>query len=43
VQAVIPALAALAGGIGDPHVRNMGTIGATQRLPMHRYWPANRE
>jgi aerobic carbon-monoxide dehydrogenase medium subunit len=29
VQAAIPALAALAGGIGDPHVRNMGTIGGS--------------
>jgi aerobic carbon-monoxide dehydrogenase medium subunit len=29
VQAGIPALAALAGGIGDPHVRNMGTIGGS--------------
>ena len=27
VQAAIPALAELAGGIGDPHVRNRGTIG----------------
>ena len=29
VQAAIPALAQLAGGIGDPHVRNMGTIGGS--------------
>jgi aerobic carbon-monoxide dehydrogenase medium subunit len=29
VQAAIPALATLAGGIGDPHVRNMGTIGGS--------------
>jgi len=29
VEAVIPALAKLAGGIGDPHVRNMGTIGGS--------------
>ena len=29
VQAAIPALAALAGGIGDSHVRNMGTIGGS--------------
>ena len=29
VQAAIPALALLAGGIGDPHVRNMGTIGGS--------------
>ena len=29
VRAVIPALAALAGGIGDPHVRNSGTIGGS--------------
>ena len=29
VQAAIPALAVLAGGIGDPHVRNMGTIGGS--------------
>jgi carbon-monoxide dehydrogenase medium subunit len=29
VQAAIPALAALAGLIGDPHVRNMGTIGGS--------------
>jgi aerobic carbon-monoxide dehydrogenase medium subunit len=29
VQAAIPALASLAGGIGDPHVRNMGTIGGS--------------
>jgi len=29
VQAVIPAIAMLAGGIGDPHVRNMGTIGGS--------------
>jgi len=28
-QAAIPALAKLAGGIGDPHVRNMGTIGGS--------------
>ncbi|MEE8352214.1 MAG: FAD binding domain-containing protein, partial [Rhodospirillales bacterium] len=27
VQQAIPALAALAGGIGDPHVRNRGTLG----------------
>lgn len=27
VQRAIPALAALVGGIGDPHVRNRGTIG----------------
>src|SRR3984957_7333903 len=29
VQAAIPALAALADVIGDPHVRNMGTIGGS--------------
>ncbi len=29
VQAKIPALAALAGGIGDPQVRNRGTIGGS--------------
>ena len=29
VQGAIPALAALAGGIGDPAVRNMGTIGGS--------------
>ena len=29
VQAAIPALATLAGGIGDPHVRNRGTIGGS--------------
>jgi carbon-monoxide dehydrogenase medium subunit len=29
VQRAIPALAALAGGIGDPQVRNMGTIGGS--------------
>ena len=29
VQAAIPALAALAALIGDPHVRNMGTIGGS--------------
>ena len=29
VQAAIPALAKLAGGIGDPHVRNRGTIGGS--------------
>jgi aerobic carbon-monoxide dehydrogenase medium subunit len=29
VQAAIPALAKLAAGIGDPHVRNMGTIGGS--------------
>ncbi len=29
VEAAIPALAVLAGGIGDPHVRNMGTIGGS--------------
>ena len=29
VQAAIPAVAKLAGGIGDPHVRNMGTIGGS--------------
>jgi aerobic carbon-monoxide dehydrogenase medium subunit len=29
VQAAIPALAKLAGGIGDLHVRNMGTIGGS--------------
>jgi aerobic carbon-monoxide dehydrogenase medium subunit len=29
VQAAIPALAALAGGIGDPQVRNRGTIGGS--------------
>ena len=29
VKAAIPALAALAGGIGDPHVRNRGTIGGS--------------
>jgi aerobic carbon-monoxide dehydrogenase medium subunit len=29
VQAAIPALASLAGGIGDPHVRSMGTIGGS--------------
>jgi carbon-monoxide dehydrogenase medium subunit len=29
VQAAIPALAKLTGGIGDPHVRNRGTIGGS--------------
>jgi aerobic carbon-monoxide dehydrogenase medium subunit len=29
VQAAIPGLAALAGGIGDPHVRHKGTIGGS--------------
>tara|TARA_R110000787_G_scaffold63679_9_gene143814 strand:+ start:12544 stop:13341 length:798 start_codon:yes stop_codon:yes gene_type:complete len=29
IKSAIPALAALAGGIGDPHVRNMGTIGGS--------------
>ena len=29
IKAVIPALAELAGGIGDPHVRNRGTIGGS--------------
>jgi carbon-monoxide dehydrogenase medium subunit len=29
VQEAIPALASLAGGIGDPHVRNRGTIGGS--------------
>jgi aerobic carbon-monoxide dehydrogenase medium subunit len=29
VQEHLPALAALAGGIGDPHVRNKGTIGGS--------------
>jgi carbon-monoxide dehydrogenase medium subunit len=29
VRAAIPALAKLASGIGDPHVRNMGTIGGS--------------
>jgi aerobic carbon-monoxide dehydrogenase medium subunit len=29
VREAIPALAALAGGIGDPHVRNRGTIGGS--------------
>ena len=29
VQAALPGLAALAGGIGDPHVRNRGTIGGS--------------
>src|ERR1700734_2289345 len=29
VKTAIPALAKLAGGIGDPHVRNMGTIGGS--------------
>jgi aerobic carbon-monoxide dehydrogenase medium subunit len=29
VEAAIPALTVLAGGIGDPHVRNMGTIGGS--------------
>jgi aerobic carbon-monoxide dehydrogenase medium subunit len=29
VQANLPGLAALAGGIGDPHVRNRGTIGGS--------------
>jgi aerobic carbon-monoxide dehydrogenase medium subunit len=29
VQAAIPSLAKLAGGIGDPHVRNRGTIGGS--------------
>ena len=29
VKAAIPALAELAGGIGDPHVRNRGTIGGS--------------
>lgn len=29
VQSAIPALAALAGGIGDPHVRHRGTLGGS--------------
>jgi aerobic carbon-monoxide dehydrogenase medium subunit len=29
VQAALPGLASLAGGIGDPHVRNRGTIGGS--------------
>ena len=29
IKSAIPALAKLAGGIGDPHVRNMGTIGGS--------------
>jgi aerobic carbon-monoxide dehydrogenase medium subunit len=29
LQAMMPGLAALAGGIGDPHVRNKGTIGGS--------------
>ena len=29
IQSAIPALAELAGGIGDPHVRNRGTIGGS--------------
>ena len=29
VETAIPALASLAGLIGDPHVRNMGTIGGS--------------
>lgn len=29
VQAALPGLAALAGGIGDPHVRHMGTLGGS--------------
>ena len=29
IRAAIPALARLAGGIGDPHVRHMGTIGGS--------------
>lgn len=29
IRAAIPALAKLAGGIGDPHVRNRGTIGGS--------------
>lgn len=29
VKAALPGLAALAGGIGDPHVRNRGTIGGS--------------
>ena len=29
VSSIIPALSALAGGIGDPHVRNKGTIGGS--------------
>jgi carbon-monoxide dehydrogenase medium subunit len=29
VQAALPGLAGLAGGIGDPHVRNRGTIGGS--------------
>ena len=29
IQAVLPALSILAGGIGDPHVRNRGTIGGS--------------
>jgi carbon-monoxide dehydrogenase medium subunit len=29
VQAMLPGLAALAGGIGDPHVRHKGTIGGS--------------
>tara|TARA_B100000029_G_scaffold124317_2_gene117795 strand:- start:991 stop:1785 length:795 start_codon:yes stop_codon:yes gene_type:complete len=29
VSSIIPALSALAGGIGDPHVRNKGTLGGS--------------
>ena len=29
VSSLIPALSALAGGIGDPHVRNKGTLGGS--------------
>ena len=29
IKSAIPALAKLAGGIGDPHVRNMGTLGGS--------------
>ncbi len=41
VRDAIPALAALAGGIGDPHVRNRGTIGgATANADPSADYPA---
>jgi len=41
VQVAIPALAALAGGIGDPQVRNRGTLGgALFDLAPGSAWPA---
>ena len=39
VQAMIPALAALAGGIGDRAVRNCGTIGGSLSTRRTRWMP----